>query len=655
MKIMVKNLIKDYEIGDIKERVKLNEDACADLQFAFRGSTAEHNCVSSSPDNTSNEDPTQEREQIKTDVVVLGSRVDLVKEEVDCHKDEIDRKVVELQESTKDKLLEYFRKVSDLEYRVSAWQSVTSSRLSEKEKKTHNLQEALSTIVKSLDAHKDKLLETVCALSNVEETHCLERSEYIERLGALETDVRNIHLDIDDKKSLIVNLQEENSTSSGKNSSDGVLNLEPNAKTVNNLCPHNATHKIGAKDECQDTRGLEDFLNLEEEILECGEKTTDNLLNSSEGRNVLLGQEEQLNMRACQILPDEKLKDATQEDKNIFRLEEQRILRGNQQSDDVVLPSPQLPLPAEGTVKGNHIKTNEERVELFSTEENVSNNGNDDIITKDKGGLVMEALATSVHEVNISMRIDDEEFSSVTNEVTSSFGSTASSSSSSSSSSPQKGEEEPIIPLVVVSPSQEMEKNDQEKDNFEDYFSISESISGGISEIADVKVNIHTTSLSSLSSPLTTRNSSTSLERFTTEIEKNNTLSSNLSSRNVIDRNVNLLLLQGDKPNSKLPEELEVISCQVLNDEDCASIACSLCESLASFSVEISSDQEGIEDGRTKNLAAVIRANDDEIKRRKCEHQEQDGGTTTSLSNEELIPLASIDYDSDFESEQDSS
>ena len=35
LEIKVKKFINDYAIEDIKERMKLNEDACADLQFAL--------------------------------------------------------------------------------------------------------------------------------------------------------------------------------------------------------------------------------------------------------------------------------------------------------------------------------------------------------------------------------------------------------------------------------------------------------------------------------------------------------------------------------------------------------------------------------------------------------------------------------------------
>ena len=170
------------------------------------GSTAQNDCILSN-----DIDDIKETKQIHTNgTLLLGTRVDKVEEQFHCHEDGIIRKFGELEESTKDKLHEYYRHVSDLDSCVSAWQTVTSSRLSDEVKKTHDLEEALSTLVKSVDVHKDKLLETACTLSNVEEKHYFERNEYIERLAALETDIRKIHVDLDAKRSQIYLQEEDN-------------------------------------------------------------------------------------------------------------------------------------------------------------------------------------------------------------------------------------------------------------------------------------------------------------------------------------------------------------------------------------------------------------------------------------------------------------
>jgi hypothetical protein len=344
------------------------------------------------------------------------------------------------------------------------------------------------------------------------------------------------------------------------------------------------------------------------------------------------------NIQSTQIWPLEKIGDATQQD-NTARVEEgilnsdivspQLLTQGSQQDNASIWTKGAMKINESrvGVVnfhfdqdRRNNVFEND--IKSLSIEENVCNI-NDDIPTKEEG--TAQSLA-SVHEVDIS--IGGDECSSVTNEI-SSCGSTSS-----------RSQEEKKSPILRSSSPSRME-NEQEKDNFDDSFSISDSISGGISAIADVKVNIVTSNKASSSlSSLPSRSPPSPSGRFTTNSINEKYTSDDINEEDY-RRNENQLKVL-DQPSSP-PDELEVVSCHFLKDDD-SCIVSSLEESLASFSVnEFSRKLEDNEEEDTKVVEqlAIGSEEDYEIKRT---------STADHLSNEETNPVT-LDYDSDFESE----
>ena len=110
-----------------------------------------------------------------------------------------------------------------------------------------------------------------------------------------------------------------------------------------------------------------------------------------------------------------------------------------------------------------------------------------------------------------------------------------------------------------------------------------------------------------------------------------------------------------DHQPSSPPDELEVVSCHFLKDDD-SCVVSSLEESLASFSVnnfsrKLEGNEDEEEDTRLVEQLAIGSKEDYEIKRTSKQHQHHQECTADHLSNEEANPVTLGDYDSDFESE----